>query len=361
MKQVRKSASSLIGMLPYDPKYKKSNTLLSANENPENIPAQVRDKILERIAKLDFNRYPDPLANQLRMEIANWHGVKPANVLVGNGGDELLFDIFLAWGGPERSVLTFPPTFSVYETNAVLTNTAVYNLPRNGEDWSIDVDKACARLEKGDIDIVILTNPNNPTGTLTPLDDIRRILNASDALVLVDEAYGEYADQSAARLLDEYENLLILHTFSKAYRCAAVRLGYFLGNPRIIDEYKKVRQPYSVDAISQIVGEEVVKHRDLFEPGIEHARVARDELMAALSQIEGVTVYPSEANFVMIKVPFAQRVWETLDKKHSVLVRNVSGEARLAGCLRVTVGTAEENERFLEALRTELDDITNKR
>lgn len=361
MKEVRQSASSLIGMLPYDPKYKRSDTLLSANESPLNLPDEVRDAIIERIGKLEFNRYPDPLANQLRVEIAKWHGVKPANVLVGNGGDELLFDIFLAWGGPERTLLTFPPTFSVYETNAVLTNTKVINLPRNSEDWSIDVDKTVARLEKGDIDIVILTNPNNPTGTLTPLDDIRRILNASDALVLVDEAYGEYSDQTAARLLDEYENLLILHTFSKAYRSAGVRLGYFLGNSKVIDEYKKVRQPYSVDALSQIVGEEIVRHRALFEPSIEHTRTSRDRLIAELSQLENVTAYPSEANFIMIKLPFAQRIWKNLDEKHSVLVRNVSGEARLAGHLRITVGTTEENERFLEALKTELDDMTNKR
>ena len=196
---------------------------------------------------------------------------------------------------------------------------------------------------------------------MTPLEDIQRILDASDALVLVDEAYGEFADQSAAKLLDEYENLLILHTFSKAYRCAGIRLGYFLGNSNVISEFKKVRQPYSVDAISQIVGEEVVRNRELFDESIEQTRVERDRLIAALSQLDKVTVYPSEANFVMLKLPFAMSVWSNLDEKHSVLVRNVSGENHLAGCLRVTVGTPEENDRFLDALTEELGNLAYQR
>lgn len=142
MREVRRSATRLWGLLPYDPKYKKSNTLLSANESPLNVPDEVLEAVIERMRTLDFNRYPDPLANALRVAIAEWHGLKAANVLVGNGGDELLYDIFAAWGGPDRALLTFPPTFSVYETNAVLTNTQVINLPRSQDDWSIDVDRA---------------------------------------------------------------------------------------------------------------------------------------------------------------------------------------------------------------------------
>lgn len=359
-RQVRSSSPVLTGMLPYDPKYKKSDVLLSANESPLNVPDEVLDGVLRRVRGLSFNRYPDPMANTLRRLIAEWHGVKAGNVIVGNGGDELLFDLVAAWGGPGRKMLNFPPTFSVYETNAALTSTQVVNLPRN-DDWSIDVDRAVAVLGKGDIDIVVITNPNNPTGTLTPLDDVRRILDASDALVLVDEAYGEFSRMTCAGLLDEYENLVILHTFSKAYRCAGVRLGYLLASPAVVAELTKVRQPYSVDAMSQIVGEEVVEHRDLFEDGIASTRDERDVMIASLSQMDRVTVYPSEANFVMFKIPFAIRVWEKLDKEHGVLVRNVSGERGLAGCLRATVGTAQENAAFLKALEEEMDDIAYKR
>ena len=360
MKKVRQSAPSLTGMVPYDPKYMKSETLLSANESPYNVPDEVRHAIIKRIGELDFNRYPDPLANTLRALIAQWHDVKAANVLLGNGGDELLYDLFVAWGGPGRKMLNFVPTFSVYETNAVLTGTQVVDLPRQGGDWHIDVDKACERLSTGDIDIVVLTSPNNPTGMTTPLDEIRRMLDASDAIVLVDEAYGEFADTSARELLDEYENLLILHTFSKAYRSAGIRLGYCLGSSSVITEFKKVRLPYSVDAISQIVGEEIVKQRTLFDESIEAIKRERASLTEELSALQGVTVYPSAANFIMFKLPFAQRVWTNMNEKFSVLVRNVSGEARLAGCLRVTVGAPEENARFIEALKRVLAEDGSK-
>ena len=350
MKQVRQSAPALQGMIPYDPKYMKADVLISANESPLDVPPEVKDAVLARIGKLAFNRYPDPLANSLRRAIAKHWGVQVQNVLCGNGGDELLYDIMVAWGGPGRKMLNFPPTFSVYETNAELTGTEVVNCPRVGDDFHIDVDKAVERLSAGDIDVVVLTSPNNPTGMTTGVDDIRRILDASDALVLVDEAYGEFAEGGCLELLSEYENLIILHTFSKAYRCAGVRLGYYLANPTVINEFKKVRQPYSVDALSQIVAEEVMAHADLFEDGIETTKRERERVLSALDAMEGVRVHPSEANFILFHVSGATGVWERLHQQHSVLVRNVSGDTRLPGCLRVSIGTPEENDAFLAAL-----------
>ena len=350
MDQLRSSAPQLAGMLPYDSKYLKADVLLSANESPLDVPDEVRSAVLGRLAGLAFNRYPDPLANRLRKRIADHWGVQVKNVLVGNGGDELLYDLALAWGGPGRKMLGFPPTFSVYQTNAELTGTTVVNLPREGEDFHIDVDKAVACLGAGDIDYVVLTSPNNPTGTFTPTADVERILEASDALVLVDEAYGEFAGNTCQELLNSHENLVILHTFSKAYRCAGVRLGYLLAAPSVISELKKVRQPYSVDAISQVVGEEVMAHADAFEAGIAETRTLRDELVERLGGMEGVRVHPSESNIVLFHVSGATGIWERLYERHSVLVRNVSGDPRLPGCLRVSVGTREENERFLAAL-----------
>ena len=350
MTQLRDAAPQLTGMMPYDPKYLKADVLLSANESPLALPAPVRECIGQRVADLALNRYPDPLATTLRVAIAKHWGVKPANVLCGNGGDELLYDVFVAWGGSGRSLLTFPPTFSVYESNAVLTNTTVVNLPRSADDFSIDIDKACAVLAAGDIDIVVVTSPNNPTGMGLATADIERLLEASDALVLVDEAYGEFMGRSCLELLETHENLLILHTFSKAYRCAGVRLGYLLASPSVVTEFTKVRQPYSVDAISQIVGEEVMAQADLFAEGIEQTCSERARLIEALGAIDRVEVYPSESNFVLFRVPAALRVWKKLHEQHSVLVRDVSGDPRLSGCLRVSVGTPAENDRFLAAL-----------
>ncbi len=350
VKEVCASSPLLEGMIPYDPKYMQADVMISANESPHNLPAEIRESIAKRLMELDFNRYPDPLGNKLRKMLADHWGVQTQNVLLGNGGDELLFDICAAWGGSGRTMLNFPPTFSVYQTNAELTGTQVVNLPRDPETYDVDVDNAVKYLQENKVELVILTSPNNPTGNLTSTQDVKRILDATDALVLVDEAYGEFADQTCQELLDEYENLIILHTFSKAYRCAGVRLGYVLANPKVLNEFKKVRQPYSVDAISQIIGEEVIANAGLFKDSISQTRELREELIAKLNEIEGVTAFPSESNFIMFHITGALEIWEHLHKDHSVLIRNVSGDTRLPGCLRVSVGTREENEKFLAAL-----------
>lgn len=356
MNTVRSSAPALQAMEPYDPKSLPAETFISANESPVDIPAQVRNQVIARLHKLPFNRYPDPLANGLRGLIAEAYGLQRGNVLVGNGGDELLFDLFLAWGGPGRKVLNFTPTFSVYALDAQLTGTEVVTCPRLGATSGIDMDAALARLGQDDIDIVILTSPNNPTGNAVPLDEVRSIVEATDALVLVDEAYGEFGGQSALPLLQAgHENLVILHTFSKAYRLAGVRLGYILASEQVIDEFTKVRQPYSVDAVSQVIGEEVFRNRELFEEGIEKVVASREDLARGLAELPGVFVHGSDANYLLFYVEGASEVWRRLYEEYSVLVRNVSSDPELPNCLRVTVGTPRENERFLGALRAILE------
>ena len=357
MNKVRESSPALQGMEPYDPKSLPAEVFVSANESPVDIPAQVRNQIISRLHKMPFNRYPDPLANGLRDLIADGYGLQRDNVLVGNGGDELLFDLFLAWGGPGRKALNFTPTFSVYSSDAELTGTEIVTVPRLGNTSGIDMDATLTRLEQGDIDLVIITSPNNPTGNAVPLDDVRKIVEATDALVLVDEAYGEFGGESALPLLQAgHQNLVILHTFSKAYRLAGIRLGYLLGSEQVMAELKKVRQPYSVDAVSQVIGEEVFKHRDQFREGIEKVIASRAELAAKLAAIDGVFVHPSDANYLLFYVDGAKEVWSKLYEEHSVLVRNVSGDPLLPNCLRVTVGTPRENERFLAAFKAVLEE-----
>lgn len=352
MHNVRSSSPRMESIEPYDPKSLPADVFISANESPYNIPQKVRDSIVKRIAALDFNRYPDPMANALRDLIAQQHGLERENVILGNGGDEVLFNLMLTWGGSGRTLMNFPPCFGIYELNAQITGTIVVNIPRVGHDYHVDVDAAVTRLEQGDVDVVILTSPNNPTGCCTSVEDIRRILDASDALVLVDEAYIEFAPEKTCRaLLDEYENLIILHTFSKAYSSAGVRLGYYLGAASVIKEFTKVRQAYSVDSLSQVVGEEVTKNRDLFQSQIATILSERERLLAELAQLPGVDVRPTDANFILVTLPAAATVWKRLYDEHSVLVRNVSGDPRLADCLRITVGSPEENDKLLAALK----------
>lgn len=352
MKTVRPSSPRIANIEPYDPKSLPCDVFISANESPYNVPEPIRASIVERIAKLDFNRYPDPLANTLRDKIAQMYGLRRDNVILGNGGDELLFNLMLTWGGPGRKLMNFPPCFGIYQLNAEITGTEVVNIPRVGDDYHIDVDAAVERLAEGDIDVVILTSPNNPTGCCTAVEDVRRILEASDALVLIDEAYIEFAPEKTCReLLDEYGNALILHTFSKAFSAAGVRLGYYLGAKDVIQEFLKVRQAYSVDALSQVVGEEVITGRALFDEQIGRIVSARPALMEELAALPGVAVHPSDANFILVTVEHAKELWQRLYDEHSILVRNVSGDPLLADCLRITVGSDEENAKLVAALR----------
>lgn len=338
----------LEGVVPYDPKYLPAEHLLSANESPNNVPDDIRYIIRKKVKQLNYNRYPDPLANNLRDIIAQNNGLERENILVGNGGDELLFNLALAFGGPGRSFLNLPPTFSVYETNAMLTGTTVVNVPRL-PNYAIDEIEVLARLAQGDIDYVVIASPNNPTGQLASDEFVRHVLEATDALVMVDEAYAEFSRTTCRPLLANHKNLVILRTFSKAFSCAGVRLGYLLAHPEVVSEFIKVRQPYSVDAISQLVGESVFEQRSLFSPAIDLIISERDRLLERLKALPNIKVFPSDANFILVRTQDAHEVWqELLDR--GILVRDFSGAPMLENCLRLSVGSLEENDALLTAL-----------
>lgn len=352
MDRICAPAPQLAGLEPYDPKYVPADIYLSANENPADVPAEVRAEVERAIADLHFNRYPDPLANGLRDMIAEANGLERGNVLVGNGGDELLFNTALAWGGPGRTFLNMPPTFSVYENNAVLTGTTVVDIPRRAEDdYAIDEAAVLGYLSAGNrVDYTIVTSPNNPTGLCARAGFVEELLSATDALVMVDEAYFEFSRETALPLLKSNKNLVILRTFSKAYALAGVRIGYLLAHPDVIREYIKVRQPYSVDALSQAVASTVFRNRQAFEPGINRIIVERARVIAALRDIPGIKVYPSQSNWVFLKVPDAAQAWQHLYAL-GILVRDFSKSAGIEGSLRVTVGTPSQNDAFVQALR----------
>lgn len=350
MNIVRAAAPHLEDMVAYDPQYLPAKAFLSANENARDISESLRDMIAEKVALTPFNRYPDPLANDLRDQIACAYGLERDQVLVGNGGDELLFNLVLAWGGPGRKLLNVPPTFSVYTHNATLTGTEVVNVRRR-EDLTIDEEAVLERVSQGDIDCIVIASPNNPSGDLVDQRFIRRLLSETDALVLVDEAYYEFADVSTLPLLSEHKNLVILHTFSKAYRLAAVRLGYVLAHVDVVKELIKVRQPYSVDRVSQVIGSCVFERRAEFVQEIDEIIERRESLYASLIRLNRVQVYPSDANYLLIKVEGAHEIWEKLYER-GVLVRDFSSTPGLENCLRVSVGSPEENALFLKEFTT---------
>lgn len=355
MKNVFDPAPQIIPLEPYDPKYLPAKVMLSANENTADVPSEIRRQIEHAIRKVALNRYPDPLANDLRDMIASANGLDREQVLVGNGGDELLFNLALAWGGPGRKFLNLPPTFSVYAYNANLTNTEVVEVPRLS-DFSVDVPTVVARLLKGDIAYTIITNPNNPTGNLTPADDLSYILESTNALIMVDEAYFEFSRDTVRPFLERFPNLIILRTFSKAFSLAGVRIGYVLAHEEVIGQLKKVRQPYSVDAVSQAIASVVYENRSTFEPTIDAITEQRDRLIKALDGLEGITAYPSQSNYVLFRLPSgydARLIWQDL-LEDGVLIRDFSQTAQLENCLRISVGNEQENSLFMESLKRAL-------
>ncbi len=350
MNNVRAAAAQLDGLVPYDPKYLPAQVILSANENPRDVDPDLRQEIMREIKKTAFNRYPDPLANDLRDMIAEANGLEREWILMGNGGDELLFDMALAWGGPERKFLNLPPTFSAYATNARLVNTNVVDIVRNA-DFSIDEDAVIERVSRGDIDFMVVASPNNPTGLMASPEFLERLLDATDALVLVDEAYFEFSRQTVRPYLATHKNLVILRTFSKAFSLAGVRMGYILGHPEVVNEFMKVRQPYSVDVVSQAIARVVYANRAQFEHNIKAIISERERVYEALRTIPDISPYPTDSNWILFKAARASEAWEYL-YEHGVLVRDFSTTPMLENTLRVTIGTQEENDLFLQHLRT---------
>ncbi len=349
MKPIRPARPELEDLAPYDAKEVKAEVNLASNEHPLNLPGEILSKLKSRLGDFKFNRYPDPTAHGLRELIAEANGLDSENVLVGNGGDELIFDLLLAWGGPGRKILDMPPTFSMYGIDAQITGTEVVRIPRNA-DFSIDEEAVLARVAEGDIDIVIVANPNNPTGGLANESFLIDLLAATDAIVMVDEAYFEFSRHTMRPHMTRHPNLILLRTFSKAFSLAGLRVGYLLAHPDVVCEFMKVRQPYSVDAFSQWVASTVFRERVIFEQGIRDLIRGRDQVMRGLSAMDGVEVFPSEANFILFKVEHAPALWRDLLQNHSVLIRDFARAPGLSNCLRVTIGTEKENARFLDAM-----------
>lgn len=335
---------------PYDPNFTPTRVNLSANENTYDVPAPARALIDAALAATPTNRYPDPMSNDLRDELAAWHGVARENVIAGNGGDELLYNFLLAFGGPGRTLVNVPPTFSEYAFFASLTQTGVHDVWRDPETFLPQADELVTAA--GEASLVILTSPNNPTGDVAPLELVARVCDACPGLVMVDEAYGEFADPgtSAEALLAEHDNLLVLHTLSKAFALAGARCGYVIAAPDVIDALAAVRQIYSVNVLTQAAALAAVRARAEFDPTVEKIVSERSRLYESLARVEGVRVWPSEGNFVLARMAGASRVRERLRDERSILVRDFSYAPGLADCLRITVGTPEENDAVIDSL-----------
>lgn len=342
-------APEAAAMEPYDPAFAPVELNLSANENGRGLPASIRADVDAALSATATERYPRPLADALRAELASWQGVSPEELIVGNGGDELIFNLFLAFGGAGRSVLVSPPTFSVYRLYAELLGCEVVEVPLAGPSFSFDEEAFVEAARTADIAIVC--SPNNPTGTLAPEGFIERVCEACPGIVLADEAYIEFADaESAIGLVERYPRLAVLRTLSKAFAMAGARVGYVVSSEGVVSALAAVRQPYSVNVFSQAAALAVLGRKDEMLACAEEIARERTRFAEGLAAIGGVEVFDSSANFVLIRVKGAERIWERLRDEYSILVRNCSAERGAQDCLRITVGTPQEDDRVLKAL-----------
>lgn len=340
---------ALRGFEPYDPAFSPVRVNLSANENTHELPAALAEAVLEAARATPLNRYPDPLANALRDALAERHGTDRSHIIVGNGGDELLFNLLFAFGGPGRALVTCPPDFAEYANFAAMCETELVAVPRDGEDFSIDEDALVKAARSAAL--VFLTSPNNPTGNLVDRALVERLLAETPALVLVDQAYVEFAGEEAdlAPLVADKSRLIVLRTLSKAFELAGLRVGYLVADPAVVGVLAAVRQIYSVDALAQAVATALVQQRDELAPLVADIVLERERLSASLAAA-GLRVWPSRGNFVLVRVPRAHEMWERLRDEYSILVRDFSTTPGLEGCLRLSVGTREENDALLDAL-----------
>jgi histidinol-phosphate aminotransferase len=324
---------------------------LDAMENPYSLPEATRRELAEVLSRLDLNRYPDPAAPKLRELIARKMGVPPGmEVLLGNGSDDLIQIVTLSLAKP-GAVMMYPgPTFVMYAMNAVYFGMRAVQAGLR-EDFSLDRQAFLEAMREHEPALVYIAYPNNPTGVLYPEQDVIAILEEARGLVVLDEAYHVFARKTFMSRLAEFANLVVMRTVSKL-GLAGIRLGYLAGRPQWVEQFNKVRQVYNVNVLTQAAATFMLERLEILEEQAAGIRNERDHLGKALAGLRGVTVFPSAANFFLIRVPDADRTFEAL-KRQGVLVRNLNGPA-LANCLRVTVGTPDENRILVNALREAL-------
>ena len=322
---------------------------LDAMENPYPLPPALRARLAQLASDAAVNRYPDPGAAALKAELRKALEVPAgAELLLGNGSDELIQMLAMAVAKPGAVVMGVQPSFVMFGMIATFAGARYAGVDLR-EDFSLDIERLLAAIERERPALVFIAYPNNPTGNLFDAGMIERVIEAAPGLVVVDEAYHAFAGASFMPRLPRYPNLLVMRTLSKL-GLAGVRLGVLAGGAAWLRELDKLRLPYNINALTQVVAREVLQHGNVLTEQADAIKVERGRLLRELAAMPGITAFPSDANFILFRNSQAERVFEGL-KQRKVLIKSLHGSHRLlAGCLRVTVGTPDENTAFLAAL-----------
>jgi len=349
---VTPTPSAEIGALsPYRLKREDVPVKLNQNESPLDLPSEVKREILGRLGEAPWNRYPEVRAQALRASLAALCGVADDRVLVTNGSNEAILVLAQAYaaGG---TVVVAKPSYSMSRPLAVTGGARVVEVPL-ADGFALDVDAMRAAATEHHAAMILVASPNNPTGNRFPNDAMARLARGFGGLVVVDEAYWGFHPETPLSLLDGASNVAVVRTGSKAFGLAAARVGWIVASAAIVDILDRAALPYNVGLFAQVASEVMTARRDLVAARIVEVLRERERVAAGLRAL-GVTVYPSEANFLLMELADPRETFLRL-VEHGVLVRDVTSYWSLEKCLRVTVGTTEENDRFLAAMRAALE------
>ncbi len=329
---------------------------LDAMENPYHWPDSLKDEWLNRLSNAEVNRYPHPDSPELKQRLRQAMNIpSDAGLMLGNGSDELIQMIAMILGGPGRTILSVDPSFVVYKMIASLLGMHYQGVPLKADDFTLDLPACLEAIEQTQPAIVFLAYPNNPTGNLFSREDLLCIIEAAPGVVVIDEAYAPFTDSSFLDQVMLHSNLLVMRTVSKM-GLAGLRLGYLVGDQAWLTEIDKARMPYNINALTQLSAEFALEHVAIFEAQTQRIRLDREALFAELQLIDGIKAYPSEANFILARMPAGRAIdIHQGMRERGVLVKNLHGsQPALADCLRLTVGSGEENRAQLKALKAAL-------
>ncbi len=326
------------------------NIKLDQNENPNDLPDELKSAVLKAIFDQNWNRYPELLSGNIRQKIGNWLDLPWNSIMVGNGSNEILLAIMMTLLETGKRLVTVSPTFYLYSFYGDILNAKIDVVPLM-ENFQFPVAELVSKVSEPDVTLTVLCSPNNPTGNGISSNDLLKILKAAHGFVLVDEAYHDFSSQDFSILLDSYPNLILTRTFSKAYGFSLGRFGYGLGASELVTEVYKVLLPYNLNGFSELAAGIFIQNSDHIKRKSSEIIRQRDWLFQQLNGISGLEVYPSEANFILIRPDcdcsflFDQLVL------NGILLRDVSFYPGLGNHLRITVGRPEENQAVLKLLR----------
>lgn len=342
----------VLNLKPYKADDHRPSIMLDANENPFCMQAKLAEVILSSIDIGSLNRYCNSRADELCRKLAGYigYGITGDMVMAGDGSDELIGIIISGLIKKGQSIIIITPGFSMYNIYSLINEAKIVEFPRE-EDFSVNIDKLIDAANKIKPSAVFICNPNNPTGTLMPKEDICRLAEELECALVVDEAYFEFSKVTATDMVYKYDNLIILRTMSKAWGLAGLRIGYLISNKYMVKELLKVKPPYNVNSITQQIACIALEHRSIMEDRVKIILEEKERLVSCLQNIKGFKVYDSSANFVLVKVNDADRLTCRL-RDNGIAVRNFNGSCSLSNCVRITIGTTDENIKLVNTIKS---------